>query len=116
METIQEEAIKNVAIDEDIESEEVSTSRNFSPKKPASRVSNLESVTHSPLAKSTPEQVKKTRKNLENTTTEFFMPEESPSRYPTRKREAVKRLAMQHGGKSYNEHTLTQMICMSMIA
>ena len=44
------------------------------------------------------------------------MPEESPSRYPTRKREAVKRLAMQHGEKSYDEHTLTQMICMSMIA
>ena len=44
------------------------------------------------------------------------MPEESPSRYPTRKREAVKRLAMQHGGKSYDEHTLTQMISMSMIA
>ena len=73
-------------------------------------------MSQSPLAKSTSEQVKRARKNLEDTATEFFMPEESPSRFPTRKREAVKRLAMQHGGKSYDEHTLTQMICLSKIA
>ena len=115
LETIQEEATDEEATDEETENEEVEIPRNLSPRRPASRVSNLESVSQSPLAKSTPEQVKKARKNLEDTATEFFMPEESPSRYPSRKREAVKRLAMQHGGKSYDEHTLAQMICMSMI-
>ena len=60
--------------------------------------------------------MEKARINLENTATELLIPEESTGRYPTRKREAVKRVAMQHDGKSYDEHTLTQMICMSMIA
>ena len=98
LETIQEEAADEEAIDEEtineeIESEDVTTPSNFSPSKPASRVSNLESATHSPLAKSTPEQLRKARNNLENTATEFFMPEESLSRYHTRKREAVKSYA-----------------------
>lgn len=44
------------------------------------------------------------------------MPEESPGRYPTRKREAGNRLAMQHVGKSSDDQPLAQMICMSMIA
>ena len=115
METIQEDDEGEESVDEDIQSQETTRSRELSPQKPASRVSNIESVTFSPLAKSAPEQVEEARKNLENTATEYFMPEESTGRYPSRKREAVKRLAM-HGGKSYDEHTLAQMICMSTIA
>ena len=112
METIQEEATDEEATveenaDEETENEEVEVPKNLSPRRPASRVSNLESVSQSPLPMSTPDQVKKARKNLDDTAAEYFMPEESPSRYPSRKREAVKRLAMQHGGKSYDEHTLT---------
>ena len=86
METIQEDDEVEEAVDEDIESEETTTPRNLSPQKPDSTFSNLESVTTSPLARSTPEQVEKARKNLENTAREYFMPEESTSRYPTRKR------------------------------
>ena len=77
LETIQEGATDDEdtveeAIDEDTENEEVEVPRNLSPRKPASRVSNLESVSQSPLAKSTPEQVKKARKDLEDTATEFL--------------------------------------------
>ena len=59
LETIQEEATDEEAADEETENEDVEIPSTFSPRRPASRVSNLESVSHSPLAKSTPEQVKK---------------------------------------------------------
>ena len=77
LETIQEEATDDQATDEEttdeeIENDDVEIPRNLSPRRPASRVSNLEGVSHSPLAKSTPEQVKKARKNLEDTATEFL--------------------------------------------
>ena len=72
MEIIQEDDEVEETVDEDIVSEEARNPRTLSPQKPATRVSNLESVTSSPLTRSTPEQVEKARKNLENTATEFF--------------------------------------------
>ena len=66
METIQEEDEVKELIDKDIQSQETTRLRNLSCQKPASRVSNLESVPSSPLGKSTPKQVEEARKNLED--------------------------------------------------
>ena len=112
MEIIQEDDKVEEAVDDEvIESEKTITPRTLFPQKPASRVSNFESVTSSPLVRSTPEPVESGKY-----CNRFSMPEETTTRYPTKKREAVKWLAMEHGGKSFDEYTLTQMSCMSMIA
>ena len=62
METIQKEDEGEKFMNEDIQSEENASSRTFLPQKLVSRVSNIESMTSSPLAKSAPEQVEVARK------------------------------------------------------
>ena len=58
----------------------------------------LKKLSSSLVAKSIPEQVERTKKNLEDTVTEFYMPKQSKARYSTGKINAKKRLSMLHGG------------------